>query len=105
MAPSSIIIPPSLEPTATPTGPWWLKVVYAFGIPAAIALYLVYVVSTTQAATMASIKSTVEQHATANLLSDVEVKAAMIRQEGYLRLLCVNTSKSIGDRNSCLSVR
>lgn len=86
-------------------GPWWTQLIVKYGLGAAIAIYLLWIITGAQARTLTSIEATVKAHSTAEEVHDVEAKASSSRTETYLRLLCVNTAKSDSDRNTCLSVR
>lgn len=86
-------------------GPWWVRLIYTVGVPACIAMYLVYSLVSGQAATISAMAKTVDTHAAISQVTLEELKTISNRQETYLRLLCANTSKTIADRNTCLTVR
>lgn len=79
----------------------WVNIIYKYGIPSALALYLVWHMSTTQAAVLDRIDKTTTAHAA----DATTAKERENRMETYLRLLCSFTAKSDVDRNTCLSVR
>ena len=81
--------------------PWWVRAITVFGVPAAIAMYLVWALVSGQTTALAQISATLQAQKT----SISEVAALTARMESYLRLLCVNTSKTQAERNSCLTVR
>lgn len=79
----------------------WVNLIYKYGIPSALALYLVWHMTTTQAAVLDRIDKTT----TAHVAATTESKERENRMESYLRLLCSFAAKSDADRNTCLSVR
>jgi hypothetical protein len=86
----------------------WAQILYKYGVPAVIALYLVYSLENGVKTLLAQIDRTQHQHVSdshrqTDLLKDA--KDSSIRTEGYLRLLCVNTAVTNADRAACLSVR
>ena len=92
--------------------PWWVSAITTFGVPAAIAMYLVWALVSGQTNILIDIQTTL--HGQRSMVAEVaavtkstaeEARTARARQEEYLRLLCVNTAKSQADRNACLSVR
>ena len=88
--------------------PAWLQLVLKVGVPAAIALYLVYTVAGSNTTLLANIDKAQHEHMVdsavqTELLKDA--KASSFRMEGYLRLVCVNTAKNDAERASCLSLR
>lgn len=94
------------EPTEVPSNaPWWVKTISVVGVPAAIALYLVYVLSNGAVTAITNIDTNVKTHAAAEATHDHEQRESSSRMENYLRLLCLNTAKTNSDRNTCLSVR
>lgn len=79
----------------------WANIIYKYGIPSALALYLVWHMTTTQAAVLERIDRTTTAHTAAT----VDSKERENRMESYLRLLCSFSAKTPADRNTCLSVR
>lgn len=86
---------------APPGTPWWVTLIYKYGIWAAMACYLVYNLSSSQAATLERIDKTTTAHAA----DSTAAKERENRMESYLRLLCSFSAKTATDRNTCLSVR
>ena len=98
-----------IDPSAkTQDGPAWLTLALKAGIPALIAVYLVWNLSSGNQTLLAQIDRTQHQHTT-----DTQVQTEMLkilidsamRTEGYNRLICYNTSKTDVDRAACLTVR
>ena len=92
--------------------PWWVRSITMFGVPAAIAMYLVWALVSGQTAALQAINTTIQAHHSAALPAIAQVlesaneaKMDRLRLEQYLRLLCVNTAKNTSDRTTCLSVR
>lgn len=92
--------------------PWWAKLLYTYGVPSAIAVFLVWTLITNQGKALDAMTlkmsqhvTTLEEHTTLTKVSDEAAKASASRVETYLRLLCANTAHTIADRNTCLSVR
>lgn len=83
----------------------WVSLVYKYGVPAALAVYLVWNMSTSQASAIAAMSKTIETHSAISVLTSDDLKASSIRQEVYLRLLCINTAKTSDAQRSCLTVR
>ena len=98
------------SPTFAPSPvPWWVAAISTFGVPAAIAMYLVYVLTTgqTQALNTVAGKLDATDKKTAAIADIVRQELVMsnARIEGYLRILCVNGAKTQPERNACLTVR
>ena len=105
---------PQIDATndAHSTMPWWVRATTIFGVPAVIALYLVWAITTGQMAILTRIEATLQAQkaAVAEVAALTESTTANQedsnrRQEVYLRLLCVNSAKTQADRNTCLTVR
>ena len=76
--------------TAGAGAPWWLQPVYTFGIPSAIAVFLVWFLSAVVIAGQKEIKDTLDEH----------VKAQQ-RQVFLLALICRNTAQTERERVQC----
>ena len=101
------------QPTQTETeGPWWIKFATAFGVPALLAVYFAWSMVTGQGAMLANIeKMLYAQQAQVNEVASIARETATIatatslRIETYMRQICVNSAKTVAERNICLSVR
>lgn len=79
---------PTTEPAST--APWWLQPVYAFGIPSAIAVFLVWFLTAVVVAGQNKLQDTMDDH----------VKAQQ-RQVFLLSLICRNTAQTERERAQC----
>lgn len=109
MSDSLSINPQQPSDLANGSYPWWVKAIATFGVPSAIAMFLVWNLTTGQNTAMAQISTTLQEHSktTAAMSTDVhnELQISNARIETYLRLMCVNSAKTVQDRTTCLSVR
>jgi hypothetical protein len=99
-------------PTVVKSSPWWLQGIVTLGVPAAIALYLVWFIASNQTAAINKMTDTVTEHshqsaiaAAAAVVIQNDMRDTNVRVEAYMRLLCVNGAKTTTDRNICLSVK
>ncbi len=68
--------------------PMWLKVVYRLGVPAGIALFLVWFVTLGFAADIRTVKEALTKHSA--------------EQRFYLRAICINTAQTDAQRALCI---
>jgi hypothetical protein len=96
-----------IDPKPQNDTPQWLQAIYKLGVPSVIALYAVYSLVNGGLTVLAQIDRAQQQH-NVDAVTQTEIlremKESSRRTEGYLRLLCLNTAKTI-DRASCLSLR
>jgi hypothetical protein len=101
---------------ATAGMPWWVRAITVFGVPAAIALFLVWTMASKQTAALETIATGLADHNRGDATATADIRAAAtevrdvlrdtnIRMESYLRIMCVNAAKNVTDRSTCLSVR
>lgn len=90
--------------------PQWLQVLYKFGVPSAIAMYLVYSLVNGGMTLLANIDRAQAAHSTISTVQSErqiellrEMKESILRTEGYQRLTCANTAKNAADRAACFS--
>lgn len=88
--------------------PWWVTLTLKVGVPAAIAMFLVYLLAVDVRGANARIERTLADHITIGpamirMLEDHE--RSDIRLETYARLNCVHAAKTQAERDACLSVR
>lgn len=88
-----------------PGTPWWVALIYKYGLWAALACFLVYNLVSGQAATITHIDATVSAHERESTASGAARQDWETRMEVYQRLLCVNTAQTDDARRSCLTVR
>lgn len=107
------------DDSSSPNVPAWMKAVYVFGVPAAIAMFLVWIVAGTQSSKLdaigqsqAAMVGKIDAHvvaaqvsADAARMAAEEVRSNGLRLERYLQLMCINTARTVAERNSCLNVR
>lgn len=72
--------------------PWWVKAAYMLGVPAAIALFLLWFVTTSVAGEIKGLRDDTRQH-----MRD------QARQLQYLRAICLNTAPTDLARAQCPS--
>lgn len=90
------------------TEPLWLQVLYKFGVPSAIAIYLVWFMSNTIAPGVHAIEAKLDQHIEMNRSAAEATQTALKRQEAQqdiiidlLKQTCVQNGKSSDDRRAC----
>ena len=96
------------QDTPVKATPWFVEFAYKFGIPATIAVYLVWQLSTTYSTKLEALADKHERHQQeAQKQTDIleQTQDSNYRIEGYLRILCVNAAQDLAERNTCLSVR
>lgn len=88
--------------------PWWAKFTYTFGIPAAISIYLIWVLVGQVIAKVESVEETARLHQ-ADMVHTVKSNE---RQEvmlnhiyALLQQICVNTSNNRSERDSCFLIK
>jgi hypothetical protein len=84
------------EPDA-PGAPWWLRPLYVFGVPAAIAIFLVWFVTAVVAMGQTKLQDTLDAHVTNE---QVDRSRHLI----FLGLICQNTAQTERERNQCEAV-
>lgn len=72
--------------------PWWVKAAYTFGIPAGIALFLLWFVTSSIAGEIKGAREDLRNH-----MRD------QARQSLYLRAICLNTAPTEAARAQCPS--
>lgn len=80
-------------PDAPGAAPWWLQPLYVFGIPAGIAVFLVYFLTSVVVSGQNKLQETLDLH-----------QADQARQLLLLRLICQNTAQSERERYQCEAV-
>lgn len=101
----SITRPPDPADATSTTDPMWVRLLFKYGIPGALCLYLVYMMTATFSGKLDAMGDDLHAHSSLSLLTNQDLKESAVRQEVYLRLLCVNTAKNDEARNRCLTVR
>lgn len=88
--------------------PLWLQVLYKFGVPSAIAIYLVWFMSNTVAPGVKAIEIKLDQHIEMNRAAAEQTQNLLRRQEAQqdividlLKQTCVQNGKSSEDRRAC----
>lgn len=75
----------------------WLTTIYKFGVPSAIAIYLVYLLGTKVNDNLININRTLEAH-----VVDMQRNIDQNQKIYYLlQTICVNSAKTNYDRNQC----
>lgn len=101
-----------IDPTEKEDGPWWVKFATLFGVPALIAVYLVWSLASDQGAVLRRIEQMLyAQQAqvteVANVAKETSVvtAAASVRMQQILTQICVNSAETVQERNACLNIR
>lgn len=84
--------------------PWYIKFLYTFGIPAALTVYLVYVLVSSIDAKLNLINNVLLQHQidmANSLRTNDELKQQAFATNLILQRICVNTAANQAARNSC----
>jgi hypothetical protein len=74
----------------SPDAPWWIRPLYIFGIPAGIAVFLVYFLTATVVNGQTKIQDTLDHH-----------MREQARQILLLQLICRNTAQTERERAQC----
>lgn len=85
-----------------------LKFTYTFGIPAVIAIYLIWFVVAVVNNQLAAIDSNLRQHQSdmgVNLKTNEELRIQLVNTNQILQRICVNTAANQNERNSCFASR
>lgn len=84
--------------------PWYIKFLYTFGIPATLAIYLVWFMVNRVDTNLDKINNTLAFHQvemSANLKQTEETKAQLLLTNLLLQRICVNTAVNQQARNNC----
>ena len=84
--------------------PWYLKFIYAFGVPAALTIYLVWFVVNGVDARLQVINSTLSTHATdmaVSLRASEDARQQLLLTNLLLQRICVNTAANQAARSNC----
>ncbi len=88
--------------------PWWIGAIYKLGIPAAIALFLIWFVVATVIPNIQFIKENLVLHANSSSQVGQDLRDQNIRlsqqNERLMRVLqqiCINSAKNNQERNGC----
>jgi hypothetical protein len=74
--------------------PWWLDAIYRIGVPAALALFLVWFLTQKVSGQLDTVTSALQTHATVQERERSEMKF-------YLRAICVNVAADDRQRAAC----
>lgn len=93
---------PSVSDNEAPTK--WAKAIYTLGVPAVIALFLVYAIRIDVKADLTDIKREIASHD--DKMGNYRGASASEQQaiRFYLRTICINTSKTELQIKSCLDI-
>lgn len=100
----SLMSPPSHDEGEEMSVTNFLKFFYTFGVPAAIAVFLVYFVTTRIDNGLDVIQVGLESHKAESrelIKTDAEIKLQMQYMTQILLNICVNTAKIQSERNAC----
>ena len=82
-------------------GPFWMKFVATFGLGSAIAVYLVWFVTTQITREEAAIKAAVESHNQVTIELGVAQAERVEGLETLLRYICSHTAETAEERRLC----
>jgi hypothetical protein len=99
-----------LSPSNGNGGPWWVKILTQVGVPAGIAIFLVYFLAWEQSARMASIDASLVKanYDMSQFVKDQNAATETQRRAAdtttrLLRSICQNTAKNDAAREACLA--
>jgi hypothetical protein len=103
---------PSTPGSDPAEGPWWIKFATFFGVPALLAVYLVWSLASGQGAVLQNIERMLyAQQEKVNEVANVAKEtsnitaAATARMQQILVQICVNSAETVQERNACLNIR
>lgn len=82
-------------------GPWWVAATLRMGVPAALACYLVYYVTSGQGGAVAEMRDDIRAIATTITSHVGSTDRSMKEIQRLLGIQCANSAKSDIDRNAC----
>ena len=82
--------------------PWQVKAITFFGVPSAIACYLVYMSAGTHASDVQKTNELLQTHIQISTQLEQRTEQQNIRLEKILLALCVNSATTPVDRERCL---
>lgn len=83
-----------------------LKVLYTFGVPAGIALFLVYFITSSVDNNLKAIQADLAQHKIESQemrQNNLELRVEMSNMTLILQNICANTARNQADRNACFN--
>lgn len=81
--------------------PWQVRAVGFFGVPSAIAIFLVWNMTGTQAQDIRAAREQLANHAQVSASANLETAKRLEHVERVLTAICANAAKNLGDRASC----
>ena len=95
--------------TDTSHMPWWVRAITFFGVPSAIAIFLVWTMAVSQSQALSKVADKLADYNNTTTAAAFNVKEALQesnrRMENYLFIMCVNAGNTSEARNACRSVR
>ena len=86
--------------------PMWLRATVMLGVPAAIALFLVWFITAQVGANIHNIEVAQQQFAVEQAKSSavqLQIQTQLATLTGVMRMVCYNTSKNDAQRDACFS--
>jgi hypothetical protein len=81
----------------TPNRPWWVESVYKFGVPTAIAVYLVWFLAQKVQLNLEAVQTSLVHHIqTQEQNNKYSEKSLQI-----LRVICAQGARNVTERNAC----
>mgnify|MGYP001559873781 FL=1 len=86
------VVPDVWPPKISPENgmPWWVRALYVLGVPAAIAIFLIYFVTSAVSSELAGLRADVRMH--------MRDQSLLVY---YLEALCRNTAETDTERTAC----
>lgn len=88
--------------------PWYVRFTYQFGLPAAIAIYLLSFIVAQVTTQMGDMSEKIDQNAVelaAARVEHVALQGQLLYTNLILQRICVNTSSDQAERNACFNSR
>ncbi len=81
--------------------PWQVRAIGFFGVPSAIAIFLVWNMTGTQANDIREARAQLANHAQVSAVANIETAKRLEHVERVLTAICVNAAKTISERAGC----
>lgn len=85
--------------------PWYISAILRVGVPSAIALFLIWFLTSEVKSDISVIKEAVKIHAEAAIHSAEGIREQNERLTYILQRICINGARTTEDRNNCLGGR
>jgi hypothetical protein len=86
------------------TQPWWVQATYRLGVPAALAIFLVWFLTSRLGADLASVHAMVQTHVEAAQADRAELRFYLRQMVVAMQATCVNAAHDASERRRCLAL-